>query len=149
MIFVAQVSNYNLYRLGKRKNLPECMVAVKFEPSENWLPPGYVFKQTRSFSPARAGVPSQTNDAGPSCYVNGVTTESATSTCSNCEVANWKGDADFDGSEDCRDRRNAAEQLEFHRQVEFFRINRYGDCSFSCALLVEFYDHMLHNMPVV
>jgi len=38
------VSNYNLYRLGKRKRLPECMVAVKFEPSENWLPPGYTLK---------------------------------------------------------------------------------------------------------
>jgi len=39
-----QVSNYNLYCLGKRKRLPECMVAVKFEPSENWLPPGYTLK---------------------------------------------------------------------------------------------------------
>jgi len=39
-----QVSNYNLYCLGKRKHLPECMVAVKFEPSENWLPPGYTLK---------------------------------------------------------------------------------------------------------
>ena len=38
------MSNYNLYRLGKRKRLPECMVAVKFEPSENWLPPGYTLK---------------------------------------------------------------------------------------------------------
>lgn len=41
---VVQVSNYNLYHLGKRKRLPECMVAVKFEPSENWLPPGYTLK---------------------------------------------------------------------------------------------------------
>jgi len=39
-----QVSNYNLYHLGKKKRLPECMVAVKFEPSENWLPPGYTLK---------------------------------------------------------------------------------------------------------
>jgi len=39
-----QVSNYNLYCLGKRKHLPQCMVAVKFEPSENWLPPGYTLK---------------------------------------------------------------------------------------------------------
>jgi len=38
------VSNYNLYRLGKKKGLPECMVAVKFEPMENWLPPGYTVR---------------------------------------------------------------------------------------------------------
>jgi len=44
MVVLIQVSNYNLYRLGKRKHLPECMVAVKFEPSENWLPPGYTLK---------------------------------------------------------------------------------------------------------
>ncbi|CAD5118475.1 DgyrCDS7177 [Dimorphilus gyrociliatus] len=37
-----QVSNYNLYKLGKRHKLPECMVASKFEPGENWLPPGFV-----------------------------------------------------------------------------------------------------------
>ena len=43
-----QVSNYNLYRLGKKKRLPECMVAVKFEPSENWLPPGYTLKTSES-----------------------------------------------------------------------------------------------------
>jgi len=42
------VSNYNLYRLGKRKHLPECMVAVKFEPSENWLPPGYTLQTSDS-----------------------------------------------------------------------------------------------------
>ena len=39
-----QVSNYNLYRLGKRRGLPQCMVASKFEPNENWLPPRYVIK---------------------------------------------------------------------------------------------------------
>lgn len=37
-----QVSNCNLYRLGRKKGLPECMVASKFEPVENWLPPCYV-----------------------------------------------------------------------------------------------------------
>lgn len=36
------VSNYNLYKLGKRKGLGEIMVACKFEPSDNWLPPGYI-----------------------------------------------------------------------------------------------------------
>ena len=44
-----QVSNYNLYRLGKKTGFPECMVASKFEPSENWLPPGYVIKQGGAF----------------------------------------------------------------------------------------------------
>ncbi|XP_045470620.1 endoribonuclease Dcr-1 [Harmonia axyridis] len=34
-----QVSNLNLYRLGKRKNLGEFMIATKFDPHDNWLPP--------------------------------------------------------------------------------------------------------------
>lgn len=37
-----QISNYNLFRLGKNKCLGELMVATKFEPSDNWLPPGFV-----------------------------------------------------------------------------------------------------------
>ena len=36
------MSNCNLYRLGRKKGLPECMVASKFEPVENWLPPCYI-----------------------------------------------------------------------------------------------------------
>lgn len=36
-----QVSNLNLYRLGKRKMLGESMIATKFEPHDNWLPPCY------------------------------------------------------------------------------------------------------------
>ncbi|KAL5284380.1 DICER1 family protein [Megaselia abdita] len=36
-----QVANLNLYRLGRRKNLGECMIATKFEPHDNWLPPCY------------------------------------------------------------------------------------------------------------
>ncbi|KAF5270919.1 hypothetical protein FQR65_LT05386 [Abscondita terminalis] len=36
-----QVSNLNLYRLGKRKSLGECMIATKFDPHDNWLPPCY------------------------------------------------------------------------------------------------------------
>lgn len=31
----------NLYKLGKKKNFGEIMVANKFEPTDNWLPPGY------------------------------------------------------------------------------------------------------------
>lgn len=41
-----QVSNYNLYRLGRKTGFPELMVASKFEPSENWLPPGYVVRHS-------------------------------------------------------------------------------------------------------
>lgn len=36
-----QVSNLNLYRLGRRKMLGERMIATKFEPHDNWLPPSY------------------------------------------------------------------------------------------------------------
>lgn len=37
-----QISNLNLYRLGRACSLGGLMVATKFEPSDNWLPPGYV-----------------------------------------------------------------------------------------------------------
>ncbi|XP_056646344.1 endoribonuclease Dcr-1 [Diorhabda sublineata] len=41
-----QVSNLNLYRLGRRKCLGEFMIATKFDPHDNWLPPCfYVPKQ--------------------------------------------------------------------------------------------------------
>ncbi|CAG5135844.1 unnamed protein product, partial [Candidula unifasciata] len=46
-----QVSNYNLYRLGRRKCLAESMVSTKFEPYENWLPPGYVINEDRRRGP--------------------------------------------------------------------------------------------------
>lgn len=36
-----QVSNLNLYRLGRRKMFGESMIATKFEPHDNWLPPCY------------------------------------------------------------------------------------------------------------
>lgn len=36
-----QVANLNLYRLGRRKRLGEYMIATKFEPHDNWLPPCY------------------------------------------------------------------------------------------------------------
>lgn len=32
------VSNYNLYKLGKRKALGEFLISTKFEPFENWVP---------------------------------------------------------------------------------------------------------------
>ncbi|KRZ94846.1 Endoribonuclease dcr-1 [Trichinella sp. T8] len=36
------ISNYNLYKLGKRKSIPQYMIAIKFDPSDTWLPPCYV-----------------------------------------------------------------------------------------------------------
>ncbi|CAF0778180.1 unnamed protein product [Adineta ricciae] len=33
------VSNYNLYKLGKRKGIGEYLISTKFEPFENWVPP--------------------------------------------------------------------------------------------------------------
>lgn len=36
-----QVSNLNLYRLGRLKILGESMIATKFDPHDNWLPPCY------------------------------------------------------------------------------------------------------------
>uniref|UniRef100_A0A6G1SN96 Endoribonuclease Dcr-1 n=2 Tax=Aceria tosichella TaxID=561515 RepID=A0A6G1SN96_9ACAR len=36
-----EISNANLYRLGRSKNLGEIMSATKFEPNDNWLAPGY------------------------------------------------------------------------------------------------------------
>lgn len=46
-----QVSNCNLYRLGKRKCLAECMISTKFEPYENWLPPGFVINEDKRKGP--------------------------------------------------------------------------------------------------
>lgn len=37
-----QVSNYNLYRLGFKKQFGEILLSSKFEPTENWLPPCYL-----------------------------------------------------------------------------------------------------------
>ena len=46
-----QVSNYNLYRLGRKSRLAECMVSSKFEPYENWLPPCYVINEHKRRGP--------------------------------------------------------------------------------------------------
>lgn len=36
-----EVSNANLFQLGKIKGIPCLMECTKFEPAVNWLPPGY------------------------------------------------------------------------------------------------------------
>ena len=68
--FVLQVSNCNLYRLGKKKGLPSRMVVSIFDPPVNWLPPGYVVNQDRSRPDSRAsdqvsGVPVQPSPCLP------------------------------------------------------------------------------------
>ncbi|XP_022241304.1 endoribonuclease Dicer-like isoform X2 [Limulus polyphemus] len=40
-----QISNLNLYRIGKRKGIGELMIASKFEPHDNWLSPCYTISQ--------------------------------------------------------------------------------------------------------
>nr|ABQ02405.1 dicer [Schistosoma mansoni] len=41
------VCNSNLYRLGKAKDLQNRMIGCKFEPHENWIPPGYYVRQDK------------------------------------------------------------------------------------------------------
>ncbi|KAM8920949.1 endoribonuclease Dicer isoform 1-T1 [Pelodytes ibericus] len=43
-----KVSNCNLYRLGKKKGSPSCMVVSIFDPPVNWLPPAYIVNQDKS-----------------------------------------------------------------------------------------------------
>ena len=43
--FFLQVSNFNLYLLGKKLGLHQCLISEKFEPAENWLPPGYIVEE--------------------------------------------------------------------------------------------------------
>ena len=53
-----QVSNLNLYRLGQKKKLGELMVATKFEPHDNWLPPCYHVPKEFEQALINSGVPS-------------------------------------------------------------------------------------------
>ncbi|GFU19604.1 endoribonuclease Dicer [Nephila pilipes] len=53
-----QISNYNLYKLGKRKGLGELMVASKFEPYDNWLPPNYIVPKGLEEALIESGIPS-------------------------------------------------------------------------------------------
>lgn len=53
-----QVSNFYLYRLGRDKGLGECMIATKFEPHDNWLPPGYYVPKDLEKALIESGIPS-------------------------------------------------------------------------------------------
>lgn len=52
-----QVSNLNLYRLGRRKIFGESMIASKFEPHDNWLPPCYYVPKELEQALIEHGVP--------------------------------------------------------------------------------------------
>lgn len=52
-----QVSNLNLYRLGKLKMFGERMISTKFEPHDNWLPPCYFVPHKLEKALINAGIP--------------------------------------------------------------------------------------------
>ncbi|GAB6029285.1 Endoribonuclease Dicer, variant 3 [Chamberlinius hualienensis] len=52
-----QVSNLKLYRLGRRKGFAHIMVATKFEPNDNWLPPLYVVPKELEQALIDSGIP--------------------------------------------------------------------------------------------
>ncbi|XP_055849068.1 endoribonuclease Dcr-1 [Episyrphus balteatus] len=52
-----QVANLNLYRLGRKKMLGECMIATKFEPHDNWLPPCYYVPRELEKTLIKARIP--------------------------------------------------------------------------------------------
>lgn len=52
-----QVSNLNLYRLGKLKMFGERMISSKFEPHDNWLPPCYFVPHKLEKALINAGIP--------------------------------------------------------------------------------------------
>ena len=51
------MSNVNLYRLGRAADLGEMMVASKFEPHDNWLPPCYKVPPELEQALIESGVP--------------------------------------------------------------------------------------------
>nr|CAD7424741.1 unnamed protein product [Timema monikensis] len=55
--YMKVVSNLNLYRLGRRKVFGESMIATKFEPHDNWLPPCYYVPKELEQALIEAGVP--------------------------------------------------------------------------------------------
>lgn len=105
-----QVSNYNLYKLGKKKGLPGCMVAVKFEPIENWLPPGYVIRSDAVHAQLTVAV--NVSENGPSSVVE-----------NSGDVKRWKT-GDFEGrrSEIGGDRdfldQSSEQQRQFTQELE-------------------------------
>ncbi|XP_033114296.1 endoribonuclease Dicer-like isoform X2 [Anneissia japonica] len=48
-----QVSNFNLYCLGKEKELPFKMIMTLFDPASNWLPPCYNVEEIAAVDPEK------------------------------------------------------------------------------------------------
>ena len=68
------VSNYNLYKLGKRRGLHELLISTKFEPLDSWLPSNYdsvISRQAQnaSFSKTKPTIPTVTSSSSE--IVNG------------------------------------------------------------------------------
>ena len=51
------MSNVHLYQLGRLKRLGEAMIASKFEPHDNWLPPCYHVPKYLEQALVESGVP--------------------------------------------------------------------------------------------
>lgn len=103
-----QVSNYNLYRLGKRKGLAECMISNKFEPYENWLPPGYVINEDKRKGPV------------PKVFVIPVSIHKSSSTVFTSQKSLDKQDNSFDDDSDKkgRDKDLDPEMKKFQTELE-------------------------------
>nr|CAH8863218.1 unnamed protein product [Trichobilharzia regenti] len=56
------VCNTNLHRLGKAKDLQSRMVGGKFEPHENWVPPGYYVRRDKRLDSEVARKPPPNRD---------------------------------------------------------------------------------------
>ncbi|XP_022665652.1 endoribonuclease Dicer-like isoform X2 [Varroa destructor] len=75
-----QISNVNLYRLGRDKGFAGRMVATKFDPSDNWLPPGFCIPEGLEKAVLDAGMPNNHCNLGQfkegaNADGNGVTTD--------------------------------------------------------------------------
>ena len=56
-----QVCNVNLHRLGVRRAIPSAIVSTKFEPTENWLPPGFAVISSPTAAPNHLQQPTGPN----------------------------------------------------------------------------------------
>lgn len=127
-----QVSNYNLYKLGKKKGLPGCMVAVKFEPIENWLPPGYVIKSDAVHSQLTVAVNLAEN--GPSGLGNGG------------EMKRWKTGNSSEGDRDFLNQ-NSDQQRQFTQELEECTEPDEDLCPSASKILIPYNLQTQHSLP--
>ena len=64
------MSNFTLYRIGRAIDVPGRMTAAKFEPHDNWLPPGYVCPEEKPADWTLGG-PTDDDDAQVEAALNG------------------------------------------------------------------------------